>query len=460
MLKLYNTESRQKEDIIPNEKRFVFLYTCGPTIYNYAHIGNFRTYIFEDILRRTIRFFGMRPFQVMNITDVDDKTIKGAVEQHIALAEYTEPFEKAFFEDLKTLNIEAAEYYPKATEYIPDMIEIIQGLIAKGFAYRGADGSIYFSISKFPTYGRLSHFKLEDLKVGASSNDEYDKENASDFVLWKSYDPKRDGSIFWESPFGKGRPGWHIECSAMAMRLIGKTVDIHCGGVDNIFPHHENEIAQSEAYSGVKFVKIWAHSAHLVVDGRKMAKSFGNFYTLKDLLKMGYSGREIRYMLLQVHYRVPLNFTFEGLEAAKQSLARLDDFITRLKEISIEPEKEEQIELLAKFSEAIGDDLNISAALASLFDFIREINSLCDRGKLGKKSALQILALLNKIDSILGIITKEEVKIPAIVLEALKEREKARKAKNWKLADEKRNFILSQGYAIEDTHSGARLKSL
>ncbi|NGX47804.1 MAG: Cysteine--tRNA ligase, partial [Chlamydiae bacterium] len=265
-MKLYNTETRQKEKIVPLEDNKIRMYTCGPTVYNFAHIGNFRTYIFEDLLRRTLKYFGFALTQVMNITDIDDKTLAGAIHENKTLKEYTKLYEEAFFKDLQTLNIEKVEHYPFATDFVPKMIEIIQGLKDKGIAYRGGDGSIYFSIGKFPSYGRLSHLNLEDLKAGASERvgtDEYDKENVADFVLWKAYDPKRDGQIFWESPFGKGRPGWHIECSAMAMDLLGKTIDIHVGGVDNIFPHHENEIAQSEAFSGKPFVKHWLHSEHL-----------------------------------------------------------------------------------------------------------------------------------------------------------------------------------------------------
>ena len=335
-LKLYNTESRQKEEITPLDGRTIRMYTCGPTVYNFAHIGNFRTYVFEDLLRRTIQFFGFPVKQAMNLTDVDDKTIKGAIDKNISLIAFTQPFKEAFFEDLKTLNIEKVEYYPEATDYIPEMIAIVQKLLDAGIAYRGHDQSIYFAISKFPSYGRLSHLNLDELQTGASNRvaaDEYDKENASDFVLWKSYDPERDGAIFWESPFGKGRPGWHIECSAMAMKLLGETIDIHVGGVDNIFPHHENEIAQSEAYSCRHFVNHWLHAEHLLVDHKKMSKSLGNFYTLRDLLQKGYTGSQVRYMLLHTHYRTQLNFTFAGLDGAVSTLQRLSDFIQRLQAI-------------------------------------------------------------------------------------------------------------------------------
>jgi len=335
-LKLYNTASRQKETLVPLYDWHVKLYTCGPTVYHFVHIGNFRTFIFEDLLRRVIKFFGFKLTHVMNLTDVDDKTIKGAIAKGVKLDEFTEPYKKAFFEDLEILHIEKAEFYPAATAYIQEMIGMIQVLLDKDVAYKGGDGSVYFSINKFPHYGCLSHLNLDELKTGASErvvSDEYEKDHAADFVLWKHYEAERDGKIFWESPFGPGRPGWHLECSCMAIELLGETIDIHVGGVDNMFPHHENEIAQSEAYSGKTFAKIWMHAEHLLVDGKKMSKSLGNFYTLRDLLDQGFNGQQIRYLLLQTHYKTQLNFTFQGLEAAKSSLQRLHDFIQRLNEM-------------------------------------------------------------------------------------------------------------------------------
>ncbi|MCB1073997.1 MAG: cysteine--tRNA ligase, partial [Simkania sp.] len=329
-LHIYNTESREKEPItLAPHKKEIALYTCGPTVYNFAHIGNFRTYVFEDLFRRTLEFFGLKVKQVMNLTDVDDKTIKGALEKRVSLDEFTQFYKRAFFEDLKTLGIQKAHLYPSAIDYIPQMIAMIQHLIKKGLAYKGKEGSVYFSIRHFPAYGKLSHLCLSELKAGAServTTDEYEKESIADFVLWKGYDPERDGDIYWESPFGKGRPGWHIECSAMATELLGETIDIHMGGVDNIFPHHENEIAQSEGCSGKMFSRYWVHAEHLIVNGKKMSKSLGNFFTLRDLLDKGYSGTEVRYLLLSTHYRTQLNFTLEGLNAARQSLQRLEDF--------------------------------------------------------------------------------------------------------------------------------------
>lgn len=468
-MKLYNTLSRQKEEIIPLQKGVIRMYTCGPTVYDFAHIGNFRTYVFEDLLHRTLEFFGFQVEQVMNLTDIDDKTLKGAMAKKIPLREYTDPYIDAFFADIKTLRIKKAAHYPRATDYIPQMVEIIQGLLKKGAAYQSKDGSVYFSIRHFPCYGKLSHLKLNELKEGASEadgiiQDEYDKDNASDFVLWKSYDPTRDGGIFWESSLGKGRPGWHIECSAMAMDLLGKTIDIHCGGVDNIFPHHENEIAQSECYSGKPFVKHWVHVEHLLVDHKKMSKSLGNFYTLRDLLKKGYSPEEIRYMLLQTHYRVQLNFTFQELDAVRSALTRIQDFARRLHEIASSTiyGKVEKILLKAKenFTSALRDDMNISLALSSIFDLVREGNTLCDQQEIGKKEAGEILHLLETFDQVLQVLPlkPQEIAVPKEIEEALHKREQARKEKNWKLADELRDFIYAQGYFIEDTPSGLRVK--
>ena len=463
-LQLYNTESRQKEQIVPADGKKIRLYTCGPTIYDFAHIGNFRTYVVEDLLRRAIQFFGLKVEQAMNITDIDDKTIRGAIAKNIPLKEYTEPFRIAFFEDLKALNIQPVEHYPAATDYIPDMIRIIQRLIEQGHAYRSPNGSIYFSIRQFPSYGRLSHLHLDELKVNASGDnqaDEYDKEQISDFVLWKVYDPARDGKLFWESPFGPGRPGWHIECSAMAMKLLGESIDIHCGGVYNMFPLHENEIAQSECYSGHRFVRHWLHVEHLLVDHKKMSKSLGNFYTLRDLIKRGYTGAEVRYLLLSTHYRTQLNFTMAGLDAARASLHRIGDLIDRLK--IIEGKGSGKTIDLAKpdgeFRAALADDLNISAALAVLFDLIRELNTLADKNKLSQTDASRVLEQFLQWDLVLGVFPfKRTEEIPHHLQDLLQEREKARLAKNWRLSDELRDQILAAGYVIEDTASGTRLK--
>jgi len=466
-LKLYNTESRKKETLTPMDNNHVRMYTCGPTVYNYAHIGNFRTYVFEDLLRRTIKYFGMKITQVMNLTDVDDKTIKGAIAGKTSLNDFTEPFKKAFFEDLKTLAIEPVEHYPAATDYIPQMIEMIECLLKKGIAYQGGDGSIYYAISKFPRYGCLSHLNLEDLQVGASERvgaDEYDKEHAADFVLWKKYDEERDGQIFWESPFGKGRPGWHLECSAMAVNILGETIDIHVGGVDNMFPHHENEIAQSEACSGHRFVNLWMHSEHLIVDGKKMSKSLGNFYTLRDLLNKGFTGTQIRYLLLQTHYKTQLNFTLHGLDAVTSTLQRLQDFIERLQSHTLGESNGKASEFLKQaedtFAQALADDLNISAALAALFDLVREMHGLADQKHLSQQEAQEALKLLQKFNQVLGVLCfekKNEV-IPQDLQQLLEQRTQARQERQWGLADQLRDQILARGYIIEDTPSGAKLK--
>ena len=464
---LYNTETRRQEMLDLPKSGKIHMYTCGPTIYNFVHIGNLRTFVFEDLLRRTILYFKMPLVHVMNLTDVDDKTIKGALENNISLKEFVEPYKKAFFEDLKTLNIQPAEVYPAATDYIPEMIAMIQTLLDKGFAYEGKDGSIYFRIESFPAYGRLSHLSLDSLKAGASERidtDEYEKEHIADFVLWKGYDPERDGKIFWESPFGKGRPGWHIECSAMATKLLGNTIDIHVGGVDNIFPHHENEIAQSECCTGQHFVKHWLHSEHLLVEGKKMSKKLGNFYTLRDLLAKGYTGNEIRYLLLQSHYRMQLNFTFQGLDAAKHSLRRMQDLMTRLSGVtkensSVEIEKELK-EARNAFKASLGEDLGIAAALAVIFDLVRNINILCDGDHLSTSDAEKVLNLFREFDQVLGCIPFGDVsgEIPYEVLEFLEKRQAARQDKEWSLADKYRDLILAKGYIIEDTKAGPKLK--
>lgn len=466
-IRLFNTATRQKETFVPMVDKQVSMYTCGPTVYHFAHIGNFRTYVFEDLLRRTLKFFGYSVTQVMNLTDVDDKTIRGAIANDVTLDAFTHPFKQAFFDDLKALNIESAEHYPAATDYIADMIAMIQVLLKKGVAYVGGDGSIYYAIKKFPRYGCLSHLNLDELQAGAServANDEYDKDSAADFVLWKNYDPQRDGKIYWESPFGPGRPGWHLECSAMAMKILGETIDIHVGGVDNMFPHHENEIAQSEACSGKTFVRLWMHSEHLLVDTKKMSKSLGNFFTLRDVLVKGFTGPEVRYMLLQTHYKTQLNFTYQGLEGIRNALQRLNGFVQRMNEtngsgplMNIESLLQETY---TKFAQALSDDLNISSALAVVFDFVREVNGLCDEGKISEVEAKKIIELMKKLDSVLGFLSfeKKEEEVPADLLEALQRRIKAREERDWKLSDQLRDLITQRGYVIEDTPKGARLK--
>lgn len=474
---LFNTLTRKKEVALPKKGQPFRMYTCGPTVHDYAHIGNFRTFAFEDILRRTLKLLGYPLIHVMNITDVDDKTIKKAVEKKLALEDFTSAYTRAFFEDLDALGIERAENYPRATHYIEPMIEMIQALIDKKVAYHGKDKSIYYAISTFKSYGKLSHLKLDELKSnaeGPSDSEEYDKESASDFVLWKAYDSKRDGPVFWDSPFGKGRPGWHMECSCMAMRLLGEELDLHAGGVDNIFPHHENEIAQSEALSGKCFSKLWVHSEHLLVDGKKMSKSLGNFYRLRDLEEKGFSGREVRYQLIASHYRTQVNFTLEGLHAARKSLARIDTIVQRLQQLTNasdpklqkpQPEialKEMLDDRFNALIDALTDDLSTPKALAALFDLIRELNAILDKGKMSKACAELSLKLIHTFDQALGLIApfqnQKNAEVPQEVKALADERTKARKAKNWQEADRCRDELKKLGYTIEDTPDGPKVK--
>ena len=468
VLKLFNTETGNKEPVIPiNQDQALRFYTCGPTLYDYAHLGNFRTYVFEDLVRRTLEVFGISVKQVMNLTDVDDKTIRGALQRNMTLEAYTQQYKKAFFDDLDALSIKRAAIYPAATHYIPAMLTMIETLLKKGLAYRSRDGSIYYSIRHFPSYGRLSHLSLDALQTGASNRvivDEYGKEYASDFVLWKSYDKERDGMIFWDSPFGKGRPGWHIECSAMARQTLGETIDLHAGGIDNIFPHHENEIAQSEGCDNKHpFVRYWIHCHHLIVDGKKMSKTLGNFYTLRDLLDRGFSGMEVRYLLLSVHYRSQLNFTLSSLQGARHAIQRIHDFIKRLLTVKGE-EKAHLSDFIQKssyeFFHALSDDLNISAALGILFDFIRKTNQNMDQGAVSKQDSKEIFAFLHDVNAILGVMPLDlkTTSVPVDIQDAFEKRIQARRDKNWAEADRLRDRIYAKGYVIEDNPLGSYVK--
>jgi len=457
-LRFFNTYSRKIEEFEPRNPtaRAIRIYTCGPTVYSRAHIGNFRAYIFEDLLQRHLELRGYKVHRVMNITDVDDKTIRGTRDANVPLAKFTEQFKKAFFEDAETLRIKRADEFPAATDqrYIGRMIEMIGELVARGLAYQADDKSVYFRINKFPDYGKLAHFDLTQLQsTGRVKHDEYDKEHIGDFALWKAWD-EEDGDVKWDSPWGPGRPGWHIECSAMAMTLLGDQIDIHCGGVDNIFPHHEAEIAQSEGVTGKKFVRYWLHCAHLLVDGQKMAKSLGNFYTVPDILAKSYTGRELRYALLRVHYRVPLNFTWEGMKEARESLGRIDEWLQRLREVA---EKENAQRPTQKFEEALDDDLNISAALGFLFESIRETNRAMDENKLDAPSANAWLNWWDRINTVLDLEPETEIVVPAEVAQLAKERENARRQKNWKRSDELRDRISALGWDVRDTKDGQKL---
>ncbi|MEI6563385.1 MAG: cysteine--tRNA ligase [bacterium] len=478
-MKIHNTLTQQLEELVPLEGNRIRLYTCGPTVYNYAHIGNFRAYIFEDLLRRTMKYFGFEVFQVMNLTDVDDKTIAGAIKAGVTLDAFTKTFKVAFFEDLKALNVEPAEQYPAATNHVPEMIDLIQKLMAKGHAYQSEDGSIYFSVSSFPAYGKLAHLDMAGLRPGARvQQDEYEKENVADFALWKAWDQK-DGDVGWDSPWGRGRPGWHIECSAMATRYLGESFDLHTGGVDNIFPHHEDEIAQSEAASGKPFVRYWMHCAHLVVDGRKMSKSLGNFHTLRDVIARGYCGRETRYVLMAGHYRQSLNFSFEALNAARSSLQRLDEFQARLADLAgraLAPSSavapvhatangvaalslpEWASGAKAKFEAGLADDLNISESLGALFDMVHAGNRAIDAKALSAGEAGAVQALLARFDTVLGFLAKPADTVPVEALNLLELRQQARQGKNWAEADRVRNELAALGWVIQDTPQGPKLK--
>jgi cysteinyl-tRNA synthetase len=490
-MRFFNTYSRQLEEFEPRDPalRKIGIYTCGPTVYSRAHIGNFRAYIFEDLLQRHLELRGYKVHRVMNITDVDDKTIRGAREAKIPLRKFTEQFKEAFFEDIETLRIKRADEFPAATDrlYIDKMIEMIAILISRGLAYQAEDKSVYFRINKFPGYGRLAHFDLTQLQsTGRVKHDEYDKEHIGDFALWKAWD-EEDGDVGWESPWGRGRPGWHIECSAMATALLGEQIDIHCGGVDNIFPHHEAEIAQSEGVTGKKFVRYWLHCAHLLVDGQKMSKSLGNFYTLPDVLEKGYTGREIRYALMRVHYRAPLNFTWEGMEEARQALARIDEWLIKLNEIARPVEfVETQLTLFVnQFFEALDDDLNISAALGKLFELILHSNRAMKDHALDAGSANRILSRWKEVDQVLQIgkpvnihVTPVEVHASGVVGAATvgkglviisdkqllpdvsklaSERAQARLAKDFRKSDELRNELNARGWEVRDTKDGQKL---
>ncbi len=461
-VQFFDTYTRQLETFRPldPEGKAVKLYTCGPTVYNYAHIGNFRAYVFEDLLQRHLEARGYVVQRVMNLTDVDDKTIRGCRNLGVRLADFTKTFKDAFFADLGTLRIKPAQAFPAATDYVERMIAMIADLETKGIAYQAEDRSLYFRISKFADYGKLAHLNLDELRPsGRISNDEYEKESVGDFALWKAWD-EADGDVRWDSPWGPGRPGWHIECSAMATALLGDEIDIHCGGVDNIFPHHEAEIAQTESCTGKKFVRTWLHCAHLMVDGGKMSKSAGNFFTLRDLLEKGWTGREIRYALITVNYRLPLNFTLdEGLPGARAALGRIDEWTRRLSEKATAPAGTLPGELAALvdgFFTALDDDLNISGAMGQLFDLIRDSNRALDAGTLDGPSVAALLAEWQRINSVLRF-EADAVAIPAEVLALVEERQAVRAAKDFAASDRLRDAIAALGWVVKDSKVGQKL---
>ncbi|HVP91433.1 MAG TPA: cysteine--tRNA ligase [Terriglobales bacterium] len=485
MIRFHNTLGGVLEDFRPLRPGEVGLYTCGPTVYDFPHIGNWRAYVFEDLLKRFLMFTGLRVTHVLNLTDIDDKTIRDSKARTVEeLKRYTEKYIAAYMAERDLLNILPADHYPRATDHVPEMVALIRTLLEKGFAYE-KDGSVYFAIDRFPAYGRLSKVSLDGRRPGSRGDaDEYAKESVHDFALWKA---AKEGEPFWDTEVGRGRPGWHIECSAMSKKYLGPTFDIHCGGVDNIFPHHENEIAQSEAANGVKFVDYWLHCHHLVVDGEKMSKSKGNFYVLGDILARGYDPREVRFLLLSTHYRKMLNFTFEALDQARAGRNRIRDFLVDLRGVKGEgPPGRKAADLIATaragFVAGLEDDLNISEALAALFTLIERANGMMAKGELTRAAAQALREFVEDIDdrilkieptsvivgpgpqSLKGEAIPPAVKVDVsgeideVMQKLIDERQRARAAKDYKRADEIREQLLAQGILLEDTKDGVRLK--
>ncbi|MCF7832387.1 MAG: cysteine--tRNA ligase [Candidatus Marinimicrobia bacterium] len=468
-LQFYNTMSRKKEIFKPIEPGKVGMYNCGPTVYNYPHVGNLRAFMFADLLKRYLKFKGYQVKQVMNLTDVDDKIIKKCAETKTSIKDYTETYKQAFFKDIKTLNIEGADEYPAATDHIPEMVDLVQTLLDKGMAYKAEDGNIFFKISAFPNYGKLQRLDMENMRSGGRVNDdEYDKESANDFALWKAYKPE-DGEVYWDTKLGKGRPGWHIECSAMSRKCLGEqTIDIHTGGVDNLFPHHENEIAQSEGAYDHQFVKYWLHCEHLLWDNTKMSKSLGNIMYIDGLIEKGYSPREIRYTLLSTHYRKKLNFSLEILDSSRSTLKRVDDFIFEIKQSPEYGDRTQAIEkivdkMLLNFENSMDDDLNISQAIGALFTSIKEINKIKAEKFITEGDCDYIKKGLKRIDEVLGVKFRiDEEASPALEdlktekhIKLLNERQRARENKDWVKADEIRKEFDAMGYMVIDHKDGS-----
>ena len=462
-LRFYNTLTQQVEVFTPADGKTVRMYTCGPTVYHYVHIGNLRTFLFQDILRRWLAYRGYTLMHVMNITDVEDKIIRNAMEQGKSLSEYTAQYEKAFLEDMDTLRMQRPEKLVRATEHIEDMVANVEALTAKGFTYV-SDGSVYYRIANFPEYGKLSHIHFEGQKAGARVDvDEYEKDDARDFVLWKS---RKGDEPYWDTRLGQGRPGWHIECSAMAMKYLGETLDIHTGGIDLTFPHHENEIAQAEGITGKPFVRVWMHAEHLLVEWQKMSKSLGNFYTLRDLLGKGYSPEGIRYQLAQVPYRNKLNFTFDGLTASATALDRLRNYKLRLETAKFaEGSGETMAEMTRKareaFDEAMDNDLNTAEALGVIFEYVRVTNTAMDSGEFKADNvagARELLAHFDAIFQVLEATVAAGAKADAAIQALVDERTKAKKARDFKRADAIRDELAAEGVVIEDTKDGVRWK--
>jgi cysteinyl-tRNA synthetase len=470
-LRFFNTLTQELEVFQPLKDNTVRMYTCGPTVYNFVHIGNFRTFTFQDLLRRWLRYRGYALDHVMNVTDVEDKIIANAAREHKSIEDYTHDYTKAFFEDAAALRLEQPEHVALATKHIGAMVEAIQQLTEKGCTYTN-DGSTYFRISTFPEYGKLSHNDFGGIRSGARVDmDEYDKADARDFVLWKG---RKGNEPFWSAPFGDGRPGWHIECSAMAMSYLGETLDIHAGGVDLVFPHHENEIAQSESITGKPFARFWLHSEHLHIESQKMSKSSGNFYTLRDLLEKGFRPEAIRYLLASVPYRKKLNFTFEGLKAAAKSIERLRDFELRMSSAKLpagcnQAISERSAAAVRQFEEALDDDLNTAEALAAVFEYVRAMNSALDDNQVQEENRWDSARVLEVFDSIFDVLkpngsTGGESPASAPILSDaeiesyINERNTAKKNRDFGRADEVRALLLANGILIEDTRDGVRWK--
>jgi cysteinyl-tRNA synthetase len=462
MLRLRNTLTRAQEEFKPLEGNTVRMYACGPTVYDYGHIGNFRTFVAVDVLRRYLKYVGYQVQHIMNITDIEDKIIRGMLASGKTLEEYTEFFTQEFLKDSDALNIERPEIMPYATKHLPQMIEIMKRLADGGHTYQ-SDGSLYFSISSFPGYGKLSGLKLEGNIAGARVDvDEYEKADARDFVLWKA--AKEEGEPSWPSPFGEGRPGWHLECSAMSMDYLGESFDIHCGGVDLIFPHHENEIAQSEGATGKPFVRFWVHTEFLLVEGEKMSKSKGNFYTLRQLIELGHSPMAIRYLLLSVPYRTQLNFTLEGLRGAETALEGIRNFRRRVADFEGSAGSDPRAPAVIRraregFEAGMDDDLNTSKALAALFELRRDVNTAMDAGEFGAEDRASVLELLARIDSVLGVLGQEQVQMLDPEIEArIEDRNAARRNRDFQLADQIRGELTARGIVLEDTPQGTKWK--
>jgi cysteinyl-tRNA synthetase len=469
-IRFHNTLTNSLEPLSPIHPDEVRIYTCGPTVYDFAHIGNFRTFVFQDILRRFLLSRGLRVLQVMNLTDVDDRIIQKAAEAGTSIREYTEKYIEAFLQDMAALNLQSPEEIVRATDHVGDMVDLIERLQKKGLTYT-SEGSIYYRIAKFPEYGKLSKIDVGGMKAGARvDNDRYEKDDARDFALWKAPKP---GEHFWETRIGPGRPGWHIECSAMAMKYLGETLDIHTGGVDLTFPHHENEIAQSEAATGHPFAKMWLHAEHLIIDGEKMSKSLGNFFTLRDLFAKGQKPSAIRYLLFSVPYRRQLNFTGDSVQQAESSVERLRNFLARLKTERFAAGSNPRIEVLARkaeedFDAGLADDLNTAFSLAAIFDLVREVNTAMDRGEFLQQDAPRIIASMEKFDAILAILTDndaeklakvgfvpEQPRMAAESVEALiEERNAAKKRRDFKKSDEIRKQLADSGIILEDSKDG------